>query len=257
VDPPPPWLTVPTGRRIEPMMEAGMSTSSDVLGPVFRMPAWHTMRAVWSARRDTAAAGRARRTGRSVGAAAPPGGPADTPPDGADLEPAAAEALMREIVDRHRVPLHRFLTRLLLGQDELAEDVVQETLLRAWRNRAMLAADPAKIAPWLYTVARHAAIDAMRARQARPPEVSLPDLNRIPAADDEMDRVVSVHSVRRALTQISPEHRQVLLEIYYRNASVAQAAQRLGIPEGTVKSRAYYAVRSLHAAINASPEDGS
>ncbi|MEV6813989.1 sigma-70 family RNA polymerase sigma factor [Micromonospora sp. NPDC051296] len=169
--------------------------------------------------------------------------------DSAAVEPSAAEALLRQIVDEYRQPLHRFLTRLLLGQQDLAEDLVQETLLRAWRNAERLAADPSKIAPWLYTVARHVAIDAMRARQARPPEVSLPDLNRVPDTDDEMERVVSVHAVRPALGKISPEHRAVLLEMYYRGASVAEAAERLGIPEGTVKSRAYYAVRALHAAI--------
>lgn len=169
--------------------------------------------------------------------------------DSATVEPSTTEALLRQIVDEYRRPLHRFLTRLLLGQQELAEDLVQETFLRAWRNADRLAADPSKIAPWLYTVARHVAIDAMRARQARPPEVSLPDLNRVPTTDDEMDRVVSVHAVRLALGKISPEHRAVLIEMYYRGASVAEAAVRLGIPEGTVKSRAYYAVRALHAAI--------
>jgi RNA polymerase sigma-70 factor (ECF subfamily) len=170
-------------------------------------------------------------------------------PDSVALEPSAAEALLRQIVEEYRRPLHRFLTRLLLGQQDLAEDLVQETFLRAWRNAAALAADPPKIAPWLYTVARHVAIDAMRARQARPPEVSLPDLNRVASTDDEMDRVVSVHAVRLALGTISPEHRQVLIEMYYKGASVAEAAARLGIPQGTVKSRAYYAVRALHAAI--------
>lgn len=90
-------------------------------------------------------------------------------PDGAVGDSPAAEPLLRQIVEEYRKPLHRFLTRLLLGQQELAEDLVQETFLRAWRNADRLAADPSKIAPWLYTVARHVAIDAMRARQARPP----------------------------------------------------------------------------------------
>ncbi|BCB74994.1 sigma-70 family RNA polymerase sigma factor [Phytohabitans flavus] len=170
-------------------------------------------------------------------------------PDEPDVKPVAAEAFMRQIVDEYRRPLHRFLTRLLLGQQDLAEDLVQETFLRAWRNAEALAADPPKVAPWLYTVARRVAIDALRARQARPPEVSLPDLNRIADTDDEMDRVVSVHAVRLALGRISQEHREVLVEMYYRGASVAEAAARLGIPEGTVKSRAYYAVRALHAAM--------
>ncbi|MEU8419590.1 sigma-70 family RNA polymerase sigma factor [Micromonospora sp. NPDC048835] len=169
--------------------------------------------------------------------------------DSAANGPSAAEALMRQIFDQHRAPLLRFLTRLVLGQRELAEDLVQETFLRTWRNLDTLATDPQRIAPWLYTVARHVAIDAIRSRQARPQEVNLPDLNRISSTEDVMDRVVSAHTVQVALKQISPEHRQVLIEMYYRGASIAEAAERLGIPEGTVKSRTYYAVRALHAAI--------
>lgn len=167
----------------------------------------------------------------------------------AATERASPEALMRAIHEQYRGPLLRFLTRLLLGRQELAEDLVQETFLRTWRNLETLAEDPRRIAPWLYTVARHVAIDAMRARQARPPEVAIPDLNRLASAEDEMDRVVSTHTVRLALQQIKPEHREVLVEMYYKGSSVAEAAQRLGIPEGTVKSRTYYAVRALHAAI--------
>ncbi|MEV1112595.1 sigma-70 family RNA polymerase sigma factor [Micromonospora sp. NPDC049751] len=169
--------------------------------------------------------------------------------DSAASGPSAAEALMRQIFEEHRVPLLRFLTRLVLGQRELAEDLVQETFLRTWRNLDMLATDPQRIAPWLYTVARHVAIDAIRSRQSRPQEINLPDLNRVSSAEDVMDRVVSNHTVQVALKQISPEHRQVLIEMYYKGASIAEAAERLGIPEGTVKSRTYYAVRALHAAI--------
>jgi RNA polymerase sigma-70 factor (ECF subfamily) len=176
--------------------------------------------------------------------------------DGGSVPPAA-EALMRRIVDEYRRPLHRFVSRLLLGQQELAEDLVQETFLRAWRNVDRLAADPSKIAPWLYTVARHVTVDALRARQSRPLEVTLPDLNRIASADDEMDRVVSVQAVRLALRKISREHREVLLEMYYLGASVAEAAARLGIPEGTVKSRTHYAVRALHAAIGSTESSSS
>ncbi|WP_434741227.1 sigma-70 family RNA polymerase sigma factor [Micromonospora sp. SH-82] len=164
-------------------------------------------------------------------------------------ERTSPEVLMRQIHEQYRTPLLRFLTRLVLGQTELAEDLVQETFLRTWRNLTALAEDPRRIAPWLYTVARHVAIDAMRARQARPPEVTIPDLNRLSSSEDEMDRVVSTHTVRLALQQIKPEHRAVLIEMYYKGSSVAEAAATLGIPEGTVKSRTYYAVRALHAAI--------
>lgn len=156
---------------------------------------------------------------------------------------------MRRIHEAHAGPVLRFLMRLTLGDQDLAEDLLQETMLRAWRNLDHLPREIGRVAPWLYTVARNVAIDAARARRARPPEVAVADITRLPQPGDAVDGLVSGHIVRQALTRLSPEHRAVLIEVYFRGASTAEAAARLGIPEGTVKSRAYYAVRSMRAAV--------
>ena len=55
--------------------------------------------------------------------------------------------------------------------------------------------------------------------------------------------------VAEAVTRLSPEHRAVLVECYYRGQPVAEAARRLGVPEGTVKSRTHYALRALRLAL--------
>lgn len=156
----------------------------------------------------------------------------------------AEETLIRALYDEHAGPLLGFATRLTGGDVGLAEDVVQETLLRAWRNLAAL--DPARgpLRPWLFTVARRVVIDQVRARSARPREVGDVALDTVPAPD-EIDRAVQAWAIADALASLSQEHRQVLLETYYRGASVAEAAARLGVPPGTVKSRAYYALREL------------
>ncbi|WP_285686250.1 sigma-70 family RNA polymerase sigma factor [Actinoplanes sp. NBRC 103695] len=167
--------------------------------------------------------------------------------DGAPVE--SAEARMRRIHDTHAGPVFRFLLRLTLGNRDLAEDLFQETLLRAWRSIDVLPAERERVSAWLHTVARNAAIDAARARKVRPREVALPDLNRLPSEGDAADRIATVHAVRDAMTHIAPAHRAVLIELYFKSASTTEAASRLGIPEGTVKSRAYYAVRSLQAAL--------
>ncbi|MFI5838805.1 sigma-70 family RNA polymerase sigma factor [Catenuloplanes sp. NPDC051500] len=166
--------------------------------------------------------------------------------DSADWTP---DERMRRIHEAHAGPVLRFLMRLTLGDQDLAEDLLQETMLRAWRNLEHLPPEIARVAPWLYTVARNVAIDAARARRARPPEVAVADITRLPQPGDAVDGLVSGHIVRQALTRLSPEHRAVLIEVYFRGSSTAEAAARLGIPEGTVKSRAYYAVRSMRAAV--------
>ncbi|WP_051799315.1 sigma-70 family RNA polymerase sigma factor [Catenuloplanes japonicus] len=171
----------------------------------------------------------------------------ETPPQA--NEEVAPEERMRLIHEAHAGPVLRFLTKLTLGDQDLAEDLLQEAMLRAWRNLDVLPMDTAAVAPWLFTVARNVAIDAARARKARPSEVVLPDISRLPEPVDAMEGMVAEHIVRKALGQLSSEHRAVLIEVYFRGASTAEAAARLGIPEGTVKSRAYYAVRSMRAAV--------
>ena len=69
------------------------------------------------------------------------------------------------------------------------------------------------------------------------------------APEDQIDLLLNARAVRDALASLSPEHRGVLVELYYRARSPAEIATELGIPEGTVKSRTYYALRRLRAAL--------
>jgi RNA polymerase sigma-70 factor, ECF subfamily len=157
------------------------------------------------------------------------------------------EAPIETVCRLHSRPLYRFLLKITFGDRREAEDLLQETLLRAWRYLQDHTADAADLRPWLYTVARRAAIDAARARQARPAEVTIADLATLPAARDDVDRLLTGMTIRRALTSLTTDHRQVLYEIYYRGRTTRETADALGIPEGTVKSRMFYALRALAA----------
>jgi RNA polymerase sigma-70 factor, ECF subfamily len=159
-----------------------------------------------------------------------------------------ADRLMRLIYQAHVPPLFRYLLRLTQGDQQVAEDLLQETLLRAWRNIDQLVAEPSSARPWLFTVARNHAIDVIRSRQARP-ELGMTDAARVPASGDAVELLLNATAVRRALKSLTPDHRAVIVELYFRDATLAQAAQRLAIPAGTVKSRAHYALRALRGAI--------
>lgn len=158
----------------------------------------------------------------------------------------ADEGLLRALYAEHSGPLLGYALRLTNGDRQHAEDVVQETLLRAWSHPQALDGRP--IRPWLFTVARNLVVDAVRARRSRPPEVGDAALEVLPAAD-EIDRALESWTVAEALADLSPEHRSVLVETYYRGRSVGEAAQALGVPPGTVKSRTYYALRALRLAL--------
>lgn len=97
-------------------------------------------------------------------------------------------------------------------------------------------------------MARNTGIDAVRCSRARPAGAQLPDI--LPSSADEVTGiVVAMDSLRTALRSLSSEHRRVLTELYVDGHTISQTAQRLGVPVGTVKSRSFYALRSLRTAM--------
>jgi len=164
-----------------------------------------------------------------------------------DLDHAQATTL-RAIYDEHASALLSYAMRLTGGDRGRAEDIVQETLVRAWRRLDTLDRRRGTVRPWLFTVARRLAIDAHRARAARPPEVGDALLALVPATG-EIDNSLNRILLGDALASLSPQHRAVIVETFYRGRSIADTARVLGIPIGTVKSRTYYALRALRLAL--------
>jgi RNA polymerase sigma-70 factor, ECF subfamily len=155
--------------------------------------------------------------------------------------------LLRELHDQHAGALWAYVVTLTNGDRARAQDVVQETLLRAWRNPHVLDQSQGSSRSWLFTVAKRIVIDEWRASRSRPETVT-DELPERPT-DDLAERVVDRQLVTTALRTLSREHREVLLECYFRGASVAQAAVTLDVAPGTVKSRTHYALRALKLAI--------
>jgi RNA polymerase sigma-70 factor (ECF subfamily) len=155
---------------------------------------------------------------------------------------------MRQVYDEHGEVLWRFCMRLANQDRARAEDVAQETLLRAWRNHAVLERESGAVRAWLFTVARNIVIDGWRSRRAHA-ETLVAEVPEQPTDSDNTDQLLLSWVVAEALTHLSTEHRAVLLECYYGGRTVSEAADRLGIPEGTVKSRTHYALRALKLAL--------
>ncbi|MBC6462630.1 sigma-70 family RNA polymerase sigma factor [Actinomadura sp. HBU206391] len=160
---------------------------------------------------------------------------------GADEDLAAA--LYRDF----REPLLGLVIKLTAGDRQWAEDIVQETLLRAWRSADQLYGDES-LMPWLATVARRLVIDDWRRRRSRPMEVNDDPLEEMPDTD-KWEQLLQSITVNEALRSLSPMHREVLVETFLRDRSVNEAAKVLGVPVGTVKSRCFYALRALRAAL--------
>lgn len=159
-----------------------------------------------------------------------------------------ADAL-RHLQQVHAPVLLSFLTRLTKGDVHRAEDIVQETLLRAWRNPEARNADGRWSRGWLFTVAKRILIDQVRAVAARPDERSDEHIDARARTDDGIDKLVDASEVRAALNSLPERLRVTLIEIYFQERSVSEVADLLAVPPGTVKSRTFYGLKALREAL--------
>lgn len=182
--------------------------------------------------------------------------PASSPaPDSAD--PASRTAhdpsgsvdqneFVRDLFNRYGRDLLAHVTGLTGGDRQRAEDVVQETLLRAWRHAHAINPALGSVRGWLLRVARNIVIDGYRAARARPTEVPSEAADRM-FVPDRTDCTLTALVIRRALGRLRPEQRDAIVEVYYWGSTAVEAAAALGIPVGTVKSRVFYGLLALRS----------
>lgn len=163
-------------------------------------------------------------------------------PDAADVVAAASgdiaafERLMRTM----QGPVWRYVVHLV-GDHALAEDISQEVFLRVHRKLHTLE-DPERFVPWLLATARNAAFDAGRYRKRRPLEL-VGDRDVWPA-EDVHDPHLSLE-VRDALGQLDETLRESVVLVGMIGLTYQEAAEAIGVPEGTVKSRTFRARKLL------------
>ncbi len=137
-----------------------------------------------------------------------------------------------------------------LGDGGVAEEAVQETFLRAWRAADRYDPGLSSLRTWLFAIARNVVVDLARARTSRPRPAELgPEHEGRPEAQDPIEGALRSWGIEEGLRRISGEHRQAIVETYYRGRSCAEVAAEAGIPEGTVRSRLFYGLKSLRLAL--------
>jgi RNA polymerase sigma-70 factor, ECF subfamily len=158
----------------------------------------------------------------------------------------AADQTLRTMYEQHAPILLAYAERFTQDRG-IAEDVVQETFVRAWQNLPRLLADPRPVRGWLLHVTRNLLTDAARAARTRP---AMPTadfaVSREPSHDGGLDGLLDHTELTEAMRRLSPVHREILIETFFRDAATHTTARRLGVPPGTVRSRLHYALRELH-----------
>ncbi|MCO5063504.1 MAG: sigma-70 family RNA polymerase sigma factor [Rhizobiaceae bacterium] len=131
---------------------------------------------------------------------------------------------------------------------EMAEELVQETMLRVWRKAGYYDPRRAAVSTWVFTIARNLRIDFKR--RQRDPALLPPEPDNLPPSiEDELLASERDENVRRALAKLSPEQQQIIRLSYYIDKSQTEIANELGIPLGTVKSRIRLAMNRLRAVL--------
>ena len=140
--------------------------------------------------------------------------------------------------------------RRIVIDPDLAEDVVQEAILRAWRACASF--DPAggPMVNWLLVITANTAIDMVKARVRRPPLASGPAGENAPAAGlGDIDRLILRSGLRHALSRLGPHHRDAVVETVLRDRPYADVAAELGVTPGTLRTRVHYGLRRLRCVL--------
>lgn len=150
------------------------------------------------------------------------------------------------VIEEHGAALLSYVVRIT-GDRYLAEDVVQETWLRAWRHIDRLDDGKGSVRGWLLRVAHNVAIDVHRARRARPAEIGIDgeELANVAVQAPLSDEVENRMVVDDLLGHLSQAHRKAVVEVFFIDRTTRSAACALGVPVGTVKSRLHNALRVL------------
>lgn len=161
-------------------------------------------------------------------------------------DPDAARALY----DAYGGGIYAF-ARHRTNDEGLAREIVQDVMTNVWRSAPSFDPERGSLRSWIFQIARNAAADAGRKRRVRPQVVrELPRPESEPSAVDDVEAMFRHWLVQTALDRLPADHRAVVDLVYLQQLKIAEAAAVLGVPDGTVKSRCYYALQNLRSAFD-------
>lgn len=156
-----------------------------------------------------------------------------------------AGAPLAALYDRYDRRLYG-LGRRLLNDEGLAQELVQETFTRVWRVADRFDPSRGNAPAFIFALARNIAVDLYR----RPSSRTMDELPTNGSVADQADRLLTGMTVREAMAELSPSHREVLEALYARGERAVDVAERLGVPAATVRTRSFHALKALAASLD-------
>jgi len=168
---------------------------------------------------------------------------------------AGDKVAMQVLFARHHVRVYRFVLRLVRDQTQ-ADDLISEVFLDVWRQAGKFEARSA-VSTWLLAIARYKSLSALRRRPDEELDEETAAAIEDPGDDPEtaLEKKDKGAILRRCLTALSPEHREIIDLVYYHEKSVEEVAEIVKIPENTVKTRMFYARKRLSELLKAAGVD--
>jgi RNA polymerase sigma-70 factor, ECF subfamily len=152
---------------------------------------------------------------------------------------------MQALYTRHNVRVYRFVLRFV-GDEALAEDLVSEVFVEVWRNAGRFEGN-SQVSTWILAIARYKALSSLRRRK----DDALDDVEAAAIPDSADDPEITmlkkdrVAILRECMSHLSRDHREIIDLVYYHEKSVDEAAQIVGIPPNTVKTRMFHARKRM------------
>jgi RNA polymerase sigma-70 factor (ECF subfamily) len=164
---------------------------------------------------------------------------------------------MQVLFARHNVRVYRFVMRLV-GDAALAEDLVSEVFLEVWRKAGRFEGR-SQVSTWLLAIARYKAISQLRNRSVDQLDEQAAETIEDPSDNPEelMAKRDRGAVMRKCLTELSPAHREIIDLVYYHEKSMEEVARIMQVPEGTVRTRMFYARKRLAELLRAHGIDSS
>jgi RNA polymerase sigma-70 factor, ECF subfamily len=173
---------------------------------------------------------------------------ADTRPAVVEQPTERARAFLR-LADDHLDAAYR-LARAILRDATDAQDATHDAFEQAWRKWATLR-DPARFEPWFDRILVNTCRDRLRSSRRQATDISA---EVAISAGDPFAQAHDRDLLAKAIAALPPEHRVVIALRYFRDLTVEAIASLLDIPTGTVQSRLHYALKHMHAAIDAADD---